>query len=136
MKQYMLDTNMVSQVLKSHPQVLKKMTAKPLTSICISAITEGELEYGLSKRPKAKTLHEAVRQFLLAVEVLPWGSSVAKEYGQLRMKMQEAGKSLSALDLLIAAHALDSRSILVTNDRAFQHVPGLRYEDWTLYSLE
>jgi tRNA(fMet)-specific endonuclease VapC len=45
--------------------------------------------------------------------------------------MRRAGKALQPLDMLIAAHALDAGATLVTNGRAFRHVPGLEIEDWT-----
>jgi tRNA(fMet)-specific endonuclease VapC len=45
--------------------------------------------------------------------------------------MEQSGKSLQPLDMLIAAHALEAGATLVTNDRAFRHVPGLEIDDWT-----
>jgi tRNA(fMet)-specific endonuclease VapC len=33
--------------------------------------------------------------------------------------------------MLIAAHALDAKAVLVTSDRAFNLVAGLELEDWT-----
>jgi tRNA(fMet)-specific endonuclease VapC len=45
--------------------------------------------------------------------------------------MERAVKSLAPLDMLIAAHALEAGATLVTNDRAFRHVPGLETADWT-----
>ena len=38
---------------------------------------------------------------------------------------------LAALDLLIGSHALSIDADLVTNDRAFGQLAGLRVEDWT-----
>jgi tRNA(fMet)-specific endonuclease VapC len=35
------------------------------------------------------------------------------------------------MDTLIAAHALAAGATLVSNDRAFKRVAGLRVEDWT-----
>ena len=67
MKLYMLDTNTVSHLLREHPVVTKRIVAVPMASLCISAITEGELLFGLAKRPTAKRLHVAVRQFLRRV---------------------------------------------------------------------
>lgn len=131
MKHYMLDTNMVSHVLKKHPKVLKNLTSKTIASVCISAITEGELQYGLAKRPDAKQLHAIVIEFLRCVDVLPWDSAIAERYGSVRATLEKEGKGLASLDLLIAAHALDTRSILITNDQAFKKVPGLKVEDWT-----
>jgi predicted nucleic acid-binding protein len=35
------------------------------------------------------------------------------------------------LDLMIAAQALAAGAILVSNDRVFRRVKGLKVEDWT-----
>ncbi len=131
MKRYMLDTNTVSHLLKEHPAVVRRVVATPMAALCISAITEGELHFGLAKRPEATRLHLAVEQFLRRVDVLPWDSIVAKRYGGVRADMARQGKSLAPLDLLIAAHALGIDSVLVTNDRAFGQVADLHIEDWT-----
>jgi tRNA(fMet)-specific endonuclease VapC len=128
----MLDTNTVSQLLKAHPGVARRMVAAPLSSLCISSITEGELLFGLAKRPDAKRLHVAVRELLRRVDVLPWDSTIAERYGTIRADLERRGKTLAPLDLLIAAHALGADAILVTNDRAFRQVAGLHLEDWTV----
>jgi tRNA(fMet)-specific endonuclease VapC len=128
-KRYMLDTNTVSHLIKAHPAVIRRVLAAPMASLCISAITEGELLFGLAKRPGAKRLHIAVRELLLRLDVLPWNS--AEHYGMARAEMEAQGRILASLDLLIAAHALSVGAVLVTNDRAFRQVGGLQLEDWT-----
>lgn len=132
MKRYMLDTNMVSHLLKAHPRVTRKVVAAPITSLCISAITEGELRFGLAKRPNAKRLHAAVWELLRRVDVLPWDKAIAKRYGAVRAQMESKGHTLAPLDLLIATHALGTEAILVTNDSAFRLVDSLHLEDWTV----
>jgi len=132
MKRYMLDTNMVSHLIKEHPAVAQRVVAVPIASLCISAITEGELLFGLAKRPDAKRLHLVVRELLRCVDVLPWDSSITEHYGIVRANMERQGKNLAPLDLLIATHALSVGAILVTNDRAFTQVPDLVIEDWTV----
>jgi len=131
MIRYMLDTNTISHLLKGDPAVARRLTAVPMASLCISAITEGELLFGLAKRPAAKQLHAAVREFLKRVDVLPWDSVAAEHYGIVRANMAGQGKVLSPLDLLIAAHALSVDAILVTNDHAISQMPDLHLEDWT-----
>ena len=69
---YMLDTNTVSHIIKRHPQVIQHLLAVPMHTVCISAITAGELSFGLAKRPEAVALKAAVTEFLRRVEVLPW----------------------------------------------------------------
>jgi len=131
MTRYMLDTNTVSHLLKRHPAVARRVVAVPITSLCISAITLGELLYGLAKRPEATALHNAVREFLRRVDVLPWDADSAEAYGPARAATQREGRVLAPMDLLIGAHALSTGAVLVTNDRAFGQLPGLPVEDWT-----
>jgi AcrR family transcriptional regulator len=64
-------------------------------------------------------------------EVLPWDQTTAQRYGTVRAEMERRGRPIISLDLLIAAHALAADAVLVTSDRAFSQVAGLRIEDWT-----
>ncbi len=132
MKLYMLDTNTVSHLIKAHPAVARRVVGVPMASLCISAITEGELLFGLAKRPDAKQLHLAVRELLKRVDVLPWDRIVAEQYGSARAVMARQGKVLAPLDLLIATHALSVDAVLVTNDQSFSLVDDLKVEDWTI----
>lgn len=129
---YMLDTNTVSHFIKGDNNVRNKVISVPMSELAISVITEGELLFGLAKRPDAKKLSVVVHEFLVHVDVLPWDSSVAACYGTLRAELQKKGRILGNLDLLIAAHALSLGIVLITNDRAFYQIDGLKVEDWTL----
>jgi tRNA(fMet)-specific endonuclease VapC len=91
----------------------------------ISAVTEGELRFGLAKKPEAVKLRKAVETFLSIITVLPWNSDAARAYGVMRAKMTAAGTSLGALDMMIAAHAASLDAVLVTTDKAFRHAEGL-----------
>ena len=127
MPRYLLDTNTVSHLIKAHPNATSRLLAVPMRSGCISAITAGELAFGLTKRPQATALKQAVDAFLRRVDVLPWDADVAATYG-----LQASGTPLAALDTQIAAHALHIQATLVTNDQAFRQVSGLMLEDWTV----
>lgn len=130
MTRHMLDTHTVSQLIWGNAKVARRISAAPAPLVCISAIIEGELRFGLARRPEARRLHLAVREFLLRVEVLAWNSGAAERYGAVRAGLEAKGKPLASLDLLIAAHALSAGAVLVTADRAFAHVAGLQIEDW------
>lgn len=131
MTRYLLDTNTVSQLIKAHPQATQRLVAVPVHSVCISAITAGELAFGLAKRPQATALKLAVEAFLRRVDVLPWDAEVALTYGPLRAHLQANGTPLAPLDTQIAAHALHVQATLVSNDQAFKQVAGLVLADWT-----
>ncbi|CAN1484472.1 VapC Predicted nucleic acid-binding protein, contains PIN domain [Burkholderiaceae bacterium] len=127
---YLLDTNTVSHLIKRHPQAIQRLLAVPMHSMGISAITAGELAFGLAKRPEAVALRAAVHEFLMRVDVLPWDADVAQTYGQLRAQVQSEGIGLSALDMQIAAHALHVQAILVSSDQAFGRLTQLKHENW------
>jgi tRNA(fMet)-specific endonuclease VapC len=130
-KRYMLDTNMVSHVVKGHPWAVLQLTSVPMAALCISSITLGELCFGLAKRPDATRLHATVRELLSRVEVIPWDEAVAETYGTLRAEMSLAGRVLGSLDMFIAGHALHMGAVLVSSDGAFKMVPKLTVVDWT-----
>jgi tRNA(fMet)-specific endonuclease VapC len=132
MKRYMLDTNTVAYLLKGHPKVAERIVATPMASLCISVITQAELLFGLAKRPDAKRLHQAVHEFLLRVDTMPWDEDAAECYGNIRAQLEPQGKLLAPFDLLIGAHALSQNITLITTDRAFRALTELSVEDWTL----
>ncbi len=132
MKRYLLDTNIVSHLLRQHPEVTQHVTSVPMASLCMSSITEAELLFGLAKRPNNKDLHRAVHELLIRVESVAWGSNAAQAYGKARAAMVQTGKTLAPLDLLIASQALSMDVVLVTNDQAIGQLADLQVEDWTL----
>lgn len=129
---YMLDTSVIGHLMRQHPAVAGRVVAASMASLCMSAITAGELLFGLANRPNAPRLHRAVNELLRRVEVLAWDSAVAGRYGAVRAGLQRRGRTLGPLDLLIAAHALEVGAVLVTSDRAFRWVSDLETEDWTV----
>ena len=129
---YMLDTNMASHVIKGTIfAVRENMRRVPTISVCVSAITEAELRFGLAKKPRPTRLAFGIGQFLAALDIPAWDSAAAACYAELRNDLERAGTPLGSLDMLIAAHALSCDAVLVTNDRAFRHVQGLTLADWT-----
>ena len=132
MRHYLLDTNTVSHALRGHPKVLARMIAVPMASLGISVVTEGELLFGLARRAEAVRLRVLVEEFLRRVDVVPWDRECARCYGDLRASLNERGKSLASLDLMIAAQAQALDAALVSNDQAFSHCEDLPREDWTV----
>ena len=128
---YMHDTNTVSDLLKKHPAVARRVVTVPITSLCISAITQGELLFGLARRHDATALQTAVRELLRRVDVLTWDAVTSEVYGPAGAAAQREGRVLAPMDRRIGAHALSIDAVLVTNDCAFAQLPGLSVGDWT-----
>jgi len=130
--QYLLDTNTASYIIKGNrPRVRKHLLSVPMVQVSISVVTEAELRFGVARRPDAVRLGLAVEEFLLRVAVLAWDSKAAQQYAVIRAALETKGEPMGNLDMMIAAHALATKSVLVTSDRVFRRVPGLKTEDWT-----
>ena len=128
---YLLDTNTASCIIKGEPpQVRQRLLQVPMEALVVSTITEAELLYGGARRPDARGLYRAIEEFLLRVDVLPWGRDAARSFSVLRAASASKGITLGAMDLLIAAHALAISATLVSSDKAFRLVEQLPVEDW------
>jgi tRNA(fMet)-specific endonuclease VapC len=129
---YLLDTNTASYVIKGNiPRVRERLLKVPMAQLAISTVTEAELLFGAARKPEATQLKMAVEEFLLRVEALPWDSTAARRYADVRAALERSGAPMGNLDMMIAAHALALEAVLVTNDRAFRTLSRLRLENWT-----
>lgn len=124
----MLDTNAVSAFLKRRSTRLDAWVREQ--RCCLSSIVVAEIRYGLEKQPAVTRLRALAEATLDTLEILPWIEACTRIYGRLRADRERNGKSLAALDLLIASHALSEGCILVTADQAFSHVDELTLEAW------
>jgi tRNA(fMet)-specific endonuclease VapC len=129
---YLLDTNTASYVIKGNfPRVRERLLQVLMSEVGVSVVTEAELRFGVARLPEAVKLKIVVEEFLLRVEVLPWNSEAAQHYARLRATLEKEGESMGNLDMLIAAQALAADAVLVTHDRVFRRVKGLRVDDWS-----
>ncbi len=132
MVRYLLDTNTASYAIKGNvASVRARLLSTPMAEIGISVITEAELRFGVARLPSAIRLKGLVEEFLLRVEVLSWTSDAARHYAEIRAALERSGRPMGNMDMLIAAHALAVEAVLVTHDRVFRRVKGLKIEDWT-----
>lgn len=130
---YMLDTNIVSDLVRS-PQgrVFAKIAALGSESMCISIVTAAELRYGCAKKGSSRLLAQ-VEAILGSIEILAFDVPADTEYGGIRAELEAAGKPIGPNDLLIAAHAYSAGAVLVTaNISEFQRIRGLRVENWLI----
>lgn len=130
---WLLDTNTCISIIRRRPDLaLRRLRGKPIGQVGISSITLAELEFGAAKSSRSEQARLALIEFLLPLEIVDFDASAAGVYGLVRAALEKKGRPIGPLDTLIAAHALDIESVLVTNNtREFRRVPGLAIEDWT-----
>jgi tRNA(fMet)-specific endonuclease VapC len=131
MLRYMLDTNICIYVIKNRPEGLRERFNKFADQLCISAVTLAEIIYGAEKSARQIENIKVVEQFAARLDVLPFGERAATHYGQIRADLERAGHPIGLHDMMIGGHARSEGLTLVSNNvREFQHIEGLRIDNW------
>jgi len=128
---YLIDTNIAIHARDGADAVLLKL-AEHDGQVVLSALSLAELQRGLYRDPAFTAIRQARLDVLLrAIPVLPFDASAALAYGRIIAQCGWAkGKDY---DRMIAAHAISSSCILVTNNEAdFRDIPDLTVENWVV----
>lgn len=126
---YLIDTNIAIHARDGTDAVLDKLVQHE-GEVLLSALSLAELQRGLYRDPTFTAIRQVRLEILLrAIPVLPFDASAAQAYGQIIARCGWArGRDY---DRMIAAHAISSGSILVTNNEVdFRDIPGLSVENW------
>lgn len=124
---YLLDTNVLSELVRSKPNpgILQWVSALPEDALFVSVLTLGEIRYGidklsdLNKKEKLRLWleHELPQRF--TQRVLPIDYHVADRWGRLRHQIK---RPIPIIDSLLAATALHYDLRIVTrNFQDFQY---------------
>lgn len=131
---YLLDTNVISETVKSrpHPAVTRWLESVPSDALYLSVLTLGELRKGVSLLPKG-TKKERLGDWLehalpawFENRLLAVDAAVANTWGNLSAK---ADRTLPSIDALIAATALHHGLRIVTRNTSDFDLPGVEIVD-------
>jgi len=129
---FLLDTDICIFIRQKRPEpVLRRFQKIRPAEAVISVITYGELLYSAAKSVNREESLERLRGFIGFVPALPLPEKAAEMYGFIRADLENRGEMIGNNDLWIAAHALASGLILVTNnEKEFRRVRGLKVQNW------
>jgi tRNA(fMet)-specific endonuclease VapC len=128
---YMLDTNICIYLMNaSPPSVQARMAETNYGDAVISVVTYAELRAGIETQISTRARNQQILSLLLRdLPVLPFDMAAAENYGVMRIAVRD--RKRDTLDRLIAAHAVSSSLVLVTNNLSdFAGYPGLIVENW------
>jgi tRNA(fMet)-specific endonuclease VapC len=120
---FLLDSDICIYALLGRSDALRQRLREQLAgSVAISAVTLAEVGVGYGDAIEDA---EDLKAFLAEVEVLPFDETAARAYAALPFRR-------GSFDRLIAAHAIATGRVLVTNNEAdFSDVSQLKVENWT-----
>jgi len=129
MKKILLDTNAYAAYLRGEESVLEALAEAD--GVFASVFVLGELLAGFKAGSREKRNRDILLQFLQksTVEVLPAGPETAEVFALVKHALKKEGTPIPLNDVWIAAHALETGSILISYDTHFARVPGLRLWD-------
>jgi tRNA(fMet)-specific endonuclease VapC len=129
---YVLDTNTCIYIInKRSARIEKRFANMDIGDVGISSITCAELQFGISNSSNPKQNQEALDEFLGPLEILDFPAAACPVYGEIRANLRKSGTMIGPLDLLIGAHALFLKAVLVTNnENEFSRISGLKIENW------
>ena len=135
MIEYVLDTNVVSQLMRGTPNAsLEAHLAHGWAACALPAPVVDELQYGVSRieSPARRVGYQAwLEQLLTDLAVIPLDSMCAQWHGRERARLARTGRPPSLFDGLIASIAVVNELTLVThNTMDFQRFEGIVLEDW------
>jgi tRNA(fMet)-specific endonuclease VapC len=132
MPRVMLDSDICVDVMRGRsPSIRSRLEHTNREDVAVSSIVAAELWTGVSKSAQPEKSKDAVLAFLAYVTVLDWPAEAAVRYGEIRARLETSGRSIGAMDLLIAAHALHEKATLVTRNLSeFRRVTDLKVETW------
>lgn len=136
---YLLDTNIISEIVKFAPdfKVIKKI-GEHSSDMAISVLTWHELVYGLERLPEGLRKKELSKYVYDDVEqsfpIINFTKKAAEIHAKIRSAIEESGYNLPYADTQIAATAIAEDMILVTrNSRHFSEIEekfSLKLESW------
>lgn len=126
---YLLDTNVIIEMLRSNRKVIDKIMAVGIGNCCISEMTVAELCCGAVKGNRKKNYDDIaiVENTFRIIPVYP----SFEDFARIRIQLQQMGRPLDVMDLLIGCSALHEGLIMVThNQKHMGQIPNLQIEDW------
>ncbi len=129
MKKILLDTNAYVRFLGGDQQILEALGRADVVFMSIFVL--GELNAGIRGGNKAQANKKILQEFLEkpTVRVLDATAETADVFGMVKDALKKAGTPLPVNDIWIGAHALETGAIVITYDRHFTKIQGLRLWD-------
>ncbi len=130
MTRYLLDTNIISNVVKPKPSepLMAWLAERRDEDLFISSLTVAEIRRGILEKPRGKKRDALDAWFagpegpqaLFAGRVLPFDDKAGLIWARLMADGKSAGRPRSGLDMIVAAIAGTNDCVVVTdNERDF-----------------
>ena len=123
-----LDTNALSAFVDGDEALLGTLGGQ--YELAVPVIVLGEYLFGIYQSRLRARYEQWLNENLPLLDLLSIGRETARHYAEVRVELKAAGRPIPSNDLWIAALARERRLALVSRDRHFEAVRGLRLVVW------
>jgi predicted nucleic acid-binding protein len=123
-----LDTNALSAIADGEPAAME--VAAGADRIALPVVVLGEYRMGIAQSRHRSSYESWLRDWIAAVSVLDIDDQTTHFYSAIGLELKRKGKPIPTNDLWIAALCRQHSLPLLSRDRHFDLVPGLRRFDW------
>lgn len=123
-----LDTNGLSAVADGDASL--RPILRQATEIAIPVIVLGEYRYGVRQSRERKRYEQWLMDSLPNYRILDVDQGTTIYYATLRTELKKAGTPIPANDVWVAALCRQYKLPILSRDRHFDIVAGLRRIDW------
>lgn len=123
-----LDTNAVSALLAGDPALGELLQIESRHQLPVVVI--GEYRFGLQRSRQREDLTALLDTLIRACESLRIDEETATHYADVRGALRQKGRPIPENDLWIAGLARQHGEAVVSRDKHFDEVPGVRRLDW------
>jgi len=123
-----LDTNGLSSLAEGELRL--EPILRKATQIAVPVIVLGEYRYGIQQSRERQRYERWLVEYLAKFRVLNVDEQTTTSYAAVRGELKRAGTPIPSNDVWIAALCRQHSLAVLSRDRHFDLVPGLRRIDW------
>ena len=123
-----LDTNALTAIAEGEPGAVKKFAAA--AQVAIPVIALGEYRFGIAQSRHRSEYERWLVELQRVARVLEVDAETADSYAALRFQLKQAGTPIPSNDAWIAALCRQHALPLLSRDRHFDLVKGLKRLAW------
>ena len=123
-----LDTNALSAVAEGERGATREFVRAG--QVAIPVIVLGEYRFGIAQSRHRRKYERWLEELVAVCNVLAVDNETAIQYAELRGELKAAGTPIPSNDAWIAALARQHSLPILTRDRHFDLIRGLRRLDW------
>lgn len=123
-----VDTNALSAIVDQQPGITEALGRA--RSVSIPVVVLGEYRFGVLQSSRRPAHEQWLRESLPAYGILLIDEQTSEFYAQIRVELKRAGTPIPSNDLWIAALSRQHALAVLSRDRHFDAVSGVRRIVW------